>query len=210
MKRSGLAGLLWLGAFILPAQSAMAQGAASEYIVLDTAHPDWRDIVKSDAYASWAVSQPDWVKKIIIANGRQLVDGAGAAEVISRFKGEQAGRRPPASDASTSDWLRITSAEDGAVVYINGEGIKSSATPKAWVKFDYSKVKAVKHRETVELWKFDCLAETVVTLSSTSYSSSGSVLRSRKTVDYSFNYEPVVPDTIAARIMRTICSPRGD
>lgn len=186
-----------------PAVAGGGEADTAQYEILDHAHPNWRETVKSESYSAWAMNQPEWVKKIIRENGTVLVDGAAAALVFSRYNQYLAASRPQTS--GRSKWLRLTSSQSGSVVYIDASKDPGGATPKIWVMFDQSKNASTKEREVKELWKFHCDSERVAVLSSVGYSPTGTVVHSRSKADYDFNYDPVVPDTIAARVMREAC-----
>lgn len=57
---------------------------------LEQAHPKYREDVSDPAFLDWATKQPDYVQEAIRRNATEIVDGASAADVITRYKAETA------------------------------------------------------------------------------------------------------------------------
>jgi hypothetical protein len=107
--------------------------------------------------------------------------------------------------ALAAEWVHVATNTTGAKVSVDTETIQFSRTPRVWVEFDYSNDATVSERSARELWKFDCAQQTSITLSSVTYNAQGKVTRSRANHDYSYGYEPIVPGTIGASIMKIVC-----
>jgi hypothetical protein len=62
------------------------ESLAEQAQMLGEKHPDWSEVVSTQAYADWALAQPGFVQDLIRKNGTALVDGEAAVEVFDRFK----------------------------------------------------------------------------------------------------------------------------
>ncbi len=59
---------------------------AGEEQKLAEKHGDWNDVVKTDEFASWALTQPRMIQEALRRNGNGIVDAEEAIEIIDRFK----------------------------------------------------------------------------------------------------------------------------
>jgi hypothetical protein len=111
------------------------------------------------------------------------------------------------SSAMAADWQYVDKGSDGSVLYVdNASIVRSRNRGQAWVEFDYSKVKSVRHRSSKELWKFNCVARTSFTASWVDYAVNGSVIRSRSPIETEYDYKPVVPDSLGETVMELVCN----
>lgn len=67
--------------------------------VLERAHPDYEQVVNTQAYLDWANQQPGYVQQTLRDNARQIIDGASCADIISRYKAETAPKLTPEQQA---------------------------------------------------------------------------------------------------------------
>jgi hypothetical protein len=75
-----------------------------EWGTFTSIHPDGMKVIEENgtAFASWLKAQPKDVQSIIEANKDAVIDGAAAAEVVSRFKDHvAAAKAPPAQQQTT-------------------------------------------------------------------------------------------------------------
>lgn len=77
------------------AELAQQEAIAREEQALAEAHPDWDDIVKSQEFADWAVSQPRMVHEALRRNANGIVDGNEASKVLSDFKRDTVSEKAP-------------------------------------------------------------------------------------------------------------------
>lgn len=79
---------------------------------------------------------------------------------------------------------------------------------QAWVQFDYSNDRSVRYRRGVELWSFDCQAQTIKVLSVINYDTYGKVVSSRSDpVTYGdYGYAPVTPDSMGETAFKIACA----
>lgn len=118
------------------------------------------------------------------------------------------------SPAVASEWVKMTEAQDGTVVYFDVQSVRrQEAVPvwrpfpviQAWVKYDFRAVRAERLRETVSLESVDCEGRRSAALSATDYRTDGSVSRSSDWKDWDTRYKPQPPDSIGAKIYRVLC-----
>lgn len=63
--------------------------------ILDGAHPDWPEIVKTQGYLEWVAQQPGYMQQTLRENAQQIIDGASCADILTRFKAETAPKITP-------------------------------------------------------------------------------------------------------------------
>lgn len=63
--------------------------------ILEQAHPDFDQVVSTQAYLDWANAQPGYVQQTLRENAKQIIDGASCADILSRFKAETAPKPTP-------------------------------------------------------------------------------------------------------------------
>lgn len=100
---------------------------------LESVHPTFRDDVAKPAFVTWALQQPDYVQDAIRANAKQIVDGASAADILTRYHRDtadpareaEAERRREQLEAARDPVIRnpaaATPAGDGSVEQIWGD-----------------------------------------------------------------------------------------
>lgn len=119
-----------------------------------------------------------------------------------------------ATPARAANWQYLTSTTTGTEVYVDVDSVRDLPAVairrpfparQIWVRADHENDSSISYRTTRSLDRFDCNAETSLTISSTGFDASGQAIRSRNEEDYEFKYEQVVPDTIAYTIMEFAC-----
>jgi hypothetical protein len=77
----------------------------------------------------------------------------------------------------------------------------------AWVKIDGSQDRTLKWSEAEELYSIDCSEETSKVLTVVTYDSYGKIVSNESVPDYAYSvgYTPIVPDTMAETVEKTVC-----
>ncbi len=78
----------------------ISTGLSEEYMdrqedALTTVHADWREVTRSQPFTDWLREEPKYVQEGAIANADAIVDAAGAAHLLTRFKQETGAAPPP-------------------------------------------------------------------------------------------------------------------
>lgn len=111
-----------------------------------------------------------------------------------------------AGTAEASTWEYVGSAANGSVYYIDKDSVtRDSNKARAWFKIDYRAVKTEQAREEKQLDIFNCAEKTSNLLAYTSYRANGTVLKSENWSDNSYEYRPIVPDSIGEFMWTAAC-----
>lgn len=109
-----------------------------------------------------------------------------------------------AAPSYAADWVRISTASNGAVYFADGSTIVTEGTKKkVWIKIDFSRVKTEKARSALERWEFLCTGKQMRVASGVSYAPDGSTFNSFQN-SYA-TWEDVIPDSMGEAVMEMIC-----
>lgn len=108
-----------------------------------------------------------------------------------------------------AEWIQVGVSNSGARWYMDGARIRTVGSHKqAWIKVDHSRDPTVTYRSSLELFSFNCSAQTSKLLSYVDYDSYGKTVRTHSEPDYGadIGYSPVVPDSIGETMMTVVCA----
>ncbi len=116
-----------------------------------------------------------------------------------------------ASVAQGSDWLHLTTANNGQSIYVDVESLDlTSAYPEAWIK----NVNLKPHKQpwgmeksSIVRRRFDCKRLKTSIVSIVSYNSQGGMLSSDE-LPYD-EWHNVVPDSVGEQILSKICNAKA-
>lgn len=78
---------------------------------------------------------------------------------------------------AAATWVYTTDTTTGGVVYIDADSrSRTGETRRAWFRFDYSKDKTEKARESKQLWSFECTGNRMSLISYSDYFADGRVI----------------------------------
>lgn len=63
--------------------------------ILDAAHPDWSEVVRTQAYLDWKGKQSGYIQRTIEENANAIIDGASCADILDRYKRDMAPPKTP-------------------------------------------------------------------------------------------------------------------
>ena len=112
----------------------------------------------------------------------------------------------PTLPAYAANWVYVVTDPDNAVVYYDSDTLQRTGDEViVWVKWDHSRDKTVKERESKDRAIYDCSAGTRTVLSIWDYFPNGEV--------NSIEYKPseqtaksVPPDSMGETIMQAVCA----
>ena len=103
-------------------------------------------------------------------------------------------------------WEYLARDTAGAELYWDPSTIRQvENTVRVWIRIDHSRDRSTRVRDTRELWSYSCAEETTLALSSISYLPSGATANQITRHDTRYDYTPVIPGTLSARVMRLVC-----
>ena len=116
--------------------------------------------------------------------------------------------------ALAQQWEYLTESATGSIYYVDVQSVNSLpaidiqrdfTVRHIWVMVDASGDSTVKYRTSKRLSSADCSANKLATLEIIDYDARGSVIESRSSEDFSFNYRYVAPGTTGASILDFLC-----
>lgn len=108
--------------------------------------------------------------------------------------------------ASAADWVYVGTATNEAVYFHDRSSVRRVGSYlAAWQKVDHSANVSVRHRESKDLWYYDCASDQKALKSYIDYGPSGSVMSSKTVSDYALEWTPPAPDTIGWAFQRLVC-----
>ncbi|WP_425230969.1 surface-adhesin E family protein [Sphingomonas sp.] len=114
------------------------------------------------------------------------------------------------SQAAAAEWVRIATSDDGRTYSVDATRAPRIVGNRmqTWVQIDFSRDRTVSFRRAMQLWSFDCRAQTEKVISSSTYDSYGRNVDSYSEPAYAADtgYEPVVPETIGDKVFSLVCA----
>ena len=113
-----------------------------------------------------------------------------------------------ATQGVQAEWNSTIAAGGGSVYMTDRTRMRIEGVRRqVWLKGDHSRDRAEPSRSSMTLVGIDCAAMTTATLSWTTYAADGTVTGSQETPDggSSAGYEPIVPETVIARVAEIAC-----
>ena len=109
--------------------------------------------------------------------------------------------------AFAADWLPLGRTSTGSAGYIDFQSIDRTKPdrPSGWVKWDNSKDRTEKSRETKELVEANCAGRRLRTVSWVAYDAIGKVIQSGPVYASTLDFEPVVPESMGAVVFSVLC-----
>ena len=112
----------------------------------------------------------------------------------------------PIAPAYAANWVYVTTSRSNAVYYYDSDTIRRSGNQvTVWEKYDWSRDKTAKQRETKARYRYDCAERTNTLLEIVDYFSVGKI--EKFTYDtYRQQESAVTPDTISEIMLEAVCS----
>ena len=109
-----------------------------------------------------------------------------------------------ASAAEAATWMHVTYAANGADVAIDRDALEpKDGWVRAWVRFDYSKVRSERARGLLLRQEFNCNGKFSRVVSSVTYAPDGSVLAAD---DRPSDYAPAKPGSVSEGVGKVVCA----
>lgn len=116
------------------------------------------------------------------------------------------------ASAAQAEWLVIDRTDTGATMAMDASRIRTVGNRvQAWVQFDHSRDRGVSYRKSLELWSFDCNAQTMKVMSVVRYDSYGKVVSSQANPSSygDYGYAPITPDSLGEGAFKVACADSG-
>jgi len=111
-----------------------------------------------------------------------------------------------AAPAFAADWIYVTTDVNGAVIYYDADTIQRSGDQiTVWRKWDHSRDKTVKERETKSRSRYDCAERTITLLTYINYFPDGKV-ETDTYPTYRQTAVPVIPETVGEEMLNAVCA----
>ena len=111
-----------------------------------------------------------------------------------------------ATPAVGADWRYVGTSDNGTTIYVDMETMRPTGdTVNVWVRYDHSRDRTIRFRETKQLVTYNCSARTSTLRSYISYDANGRVVDSGDISTYQLRQNNVAPDTIGDAIMTAVC-----
>lgn len=112
----------------------------------------------------------------------------------------------PIAPAYAANWVYVTTSRSNAVYYYDSDTIRRSGNQvTVWEKYDWSRDKTAKQRETKARYRYDCAERTNTLLEIVDYFPDGKI--EKFTYDtYRQQESAVTPDTISEIMLEAVCS----
>lgn len=111
-----------------------------------------------------------------------------------------------AAPAMASDWRRLEGGPNSTFFADADSMVRDGDFRSIWVRIEFHKTNTKGVKSTKEMWKFDCPDKLLFVRSIAEFSPSGLALTSRSFVETRYDYEPVVPDSLAEEVMSAVCA----
>jgi hypothetical protein len=113
------------------------------------------------------------------------------------------------TSAHAASWLYLGEPTTNTKVSMDVDGLRrSNGQVTVWVKYDHTKDKSQKARETKQFVRIDCNARTGKALSEIKYDSGGGVIESLGAMSFREVY--IVPDSIGEMVLKAACEGNAD
>lgn len=110
-----------------------------------------------------------------------------------------------ATPAFAANWIYVTQSNVGTVSYYDVDTIQRSGNQvTVWEKWDHSRNKTKKERETRIHGRYDCSERTITSLNINNYFPDGKI-KSVNLETYEQKADSVIPDTSAEKMLEAVC-----